>query len=216
MHFPIRSLASKTSVIAKVQSAHAAAFAATRYATQTNPLLRECLRSRTPSEAARASHRPVPKGKLAKLALTTSAERLGHRPCLSPEYGITLCRSLYTGQSHQTVLPDQQQQVVPGIKAQVPQPVANIRQRILGYLRESLLLSYTALFDNVVFSSFEWLQLDKGLKLLTPRLEDGYASLTGTDLMAAGAGGLHCLVRSMRFSPPEVLILILLQASGTH
>ena len=187
MHLPFRSLASKALVIVKVQSAHAPASAATRCATQCNSLLRECLRSRTPSEAAWASHRPLPKGKQAKLALTTSAERLRLRPCLSPEYGTTLCRSLRTGQSHQTVLPDQQQQVVPGIKAQIPPPVTNIRQRIVGYLRESLLLSYTALFDNVVFSTFEWLQLDKGLKLLTPRLEDGYASLTGTDLMADGA-----------------------------
>ncbi|KAL0038755.1 hypothetical protein WJX79_006617 [Trebouxia sp. C0005] len=53
------------------------------------------------------------------------------------------------------------------------------RQRAVGYLRESLLLSYTALFDNVVFSVFEWLRLDKILKWLTPKLEDGYASLTG-------------------------------------
>ena len=182
MHRTFRSLASKALVIAKVQSAHAPAFAATRHGTPNITLQRERLRCRTPLEAAWASHRPLPKGKQAKLAPTTSAEWLGRRPCLSPEYGTTLCRSLHIGQSHQPVLPDQQQQVVPGIKAQAPRPVTNIRQRIVGYLRESLLLSYTALFDNVVFSAFEWLQLDTGLKRLTPRLEDGYASLTGIDL----------------------------------
>ena len=179
MHRPFRSLVSKALVIARLQSAYAPAFAATRYGIQNISMQRECLRCRTPSEAAWASPRLLPKNKPAKLALTSSAEWLGRRPCLSPEYGTTLCRSLHTGQSHQSVLPDQQQQVVPGIKAQVPRPVTNIRQRIVGYLRESLLLSYTALFDNVVFSAFEWLQLDTGLKRLTPRLEDGYASLTG-------------------------------------
>ena len=68
----------------------------------------------------------------------------------------------------------------PGIKAAVPKPSLNVRERINGYLRESLLLSYTALFDNVIFRGFELLRLDKTLKWLTPHLEDGYARVTGT------------------------------------
>lgn len=74
----------------------------------------------------------------------------------------------------------QQAESKPGIKAKVPKPSLNVRERINGYLRESLLLSYSALFDNIIFRGFELLRLDKILKWLTPHLEDGYAKVTGT------------------------------------
>ena len=67
----------------------------------------------------------------------------------------------------------------PGIKGTIPKPSLNTKDRITGYLRESLLLSYTAFFDNVIFRSFELLRLDRILKWLTPHLEDGYAKITG-------------------------------------
>ena len=81
-------------------------------------------------------------------------------------------------------LPDQPVESQPGIKAAVPKPSLNTTKRISGYLRESLLLSYTALFDNVIFRAFELLRLDRILKWLTPHLEDGYAKVTGTSLAA--------------------------------
>lgn len=74
----------------------------------------------------------------------------------------------------------QQAESKPGIKAAVPKPSLNVRERVNGYLRESLLLSYTALFDNALFRGFELLRLDKILKWATPHLEDGYARVTGT------------------------------------
>lgn len=77
-------------------------------------------------------------------------------------------------------LSDQPAESQPGIKGVIPKPSLNTRDRITGYLRESLLLSYTALFDNVIFRAFELLRLDRILKWLTPNLEDGYGRITGT------------------------------------
>lgn len=81
---------------------------------------------------------------------------------------------------------------LPGIKAQLPKPVTNFRERAAGYLRESLLLSYSALFDNVIFRAAEWLQLDKLLKWLTPHLEDGYAAVTGLAHHTCSVAAIPC------------------------
>ena len=88
-------------------------------------------------------------------------------------------RKLHTQNSQQLPKPLQPTEQQPGIKAQLPKPVANLQQRAVGYLRESLLLSYSAVFDNVVFRVAEWLRLDKLFQWITPGLEDGYAALTG-------------------------------------
>ena len=88
-------------------------------------------------------------------------------------------RKLHTQGSQQLPKPQQPTEQQPGIKAQLPKPVANLQQRAVGYLRESLLLSYSAVFDNVIFRAAEWLRLDKLFQWITPGLEDGYATLTG-------------------------------------
>lgn len=98
---------------------------------------------------------------------------------LATPYSSLLLHSLRTHKSHLHNLSERQQESAPGIKAAVPKPILNARERINGYLRESLLLSYTALFDNVIFRVFELLRLDMILKWLTPHLEDGYATVTG-------------------------------------
>lgn len=103
------------------------------------------------------------------------AGNLHATPCSS-----LLLHGLCTHKSQLHSHSGQQAESQPGIKAAVPKPSLNIRDRINGYLRESLLLSYTALFDNVIFRGFELLRLDKILKWLTPHLEDGYARVTGT------------------------------------
>lgn len=94
-----------------------------------------------------------------------------------------LLHSLRTHKSHLHSLSERQQESAPGIKAALPKPILNARERVNGYLRESLLLSYTALFDNVIFRVFELLRLDMILKWLTPHLEDGYATVTGVGSM---------------------------------
>lgn len=110
-----------------------------------------------------------------------------HKPLFRPAGGLPdtsgsslLLHGLRTHKSQLHNLSGQQAESKPGIKSTVPKPSLNARDRINGYLRESLLLSYTALFDNVIFRAFELLRLDKILKWLTPHLEDGYARVTGT------------------------------------
>lgn len=109
-----------------------------------------------------------------------------HPPLFRPAGGLhatpgssLLLHGLHTHKSQLHKLSGQQADPEPGIKSTVPKPSLNARDRINGYLRESLLLSYTALFDNVIFRAFELLRLDKILKWLTPHLEDGYARVTG-------------------------------------
>jgi hypothetical protein len=187
MQFHIGSLVTtKVSVISKLPYGHPGSFAATASVKQWASLLRSH-HACPPLPATRSSpHRPVPASAQAELALRRSAEwpwLCPHHSSL-PGHRTALCRSLHTEQSHSQPAPDQRQQSSPGIKAQIPKPFTNVRQRTVGYLRESLLLSYTALFDNVIFSVFELLQLDKVLKWLTPKLEDGYAALTGVTCTA--------------------------------
>ena len=176
----------KVSVISKLPYGHPGSFAATASVKQCASLLHS-YHACSPLPATRSiPHRPVPASAQAELALKMSAE--WPWPCphhsLLTGHRTALCQSLHTEQSHSQPAPDQRKQSSPGIKAQVPKPFTNVRQRTVGYLRESLLLSYTALFDNVIFSVFEWLQLDKVLKWLTPKLEDGYAKLTGVTCTA--------------------------------
>ena len=109
-------------------------------------------------------------------------------PCSS-----LLLQGLRTHKSLLHSLSGQKAEYAPGIKATVPKPSLNIKERTNGYLRESLLLSYTALFDNVIFRVFEWLRLDKILKWLTPYLEDGYSTVTGM---------WACLARYTCIDPP--------------
>lgn len=90
-----------------------------------------------------------------------------------------LWRKLHTHSTQQLSRTPQTTEQQPGIKAQLPKPIANLQQRAVGYLRESLLLSYSALFDNVIFRVAEWLRLDKLFQWLTPGLENGYAAITG-------------------------------------
>lgn len=173
----------KVSVISKLPYGHTGSFAATAYVNQCAFLLHS-YHACSPLPATRSiPHRPVP-------ASAQAVQRSAEWPWFCPHHSLltghrtALCQSLHTEQSYSQPAPDQRQQSSPGIKAHVPKPFTNVRQRAVGYLRESLLLSYTALFDNVVFSVFEWLRLDKILKWLTPKLEDGYASLTGVTRVA--------------------------------
>ena len=189
MQSHIRSMViTKVSVILKLPLGHTGSFTAKASVKPCASLLHS-FHACAPLLATRSiPYRPVPASAQAELALKRSAEW----PWLCPHHSLlpghpnALCRSLHTEQSHSQPAPDQRQQSSPGIKAQIPKPFTNVRQRTVGYLRESLLLSYTALFDNVIFSVFEWLQLDKVLKWLTPKLEDGYAALTGVTCTAAG------------------------------
>lgn len=88
-------------------------------------------------------------------------------------------RKIHTQSSQQLSKPRWSADQLPGIKAQLPKPVTNLKQRAVGYLRESLLLSYSAVFDNVIFRVAEWLRLDKLFQWITPGLENGYAAITG-------------------------------------
>lgn len=88
-------------------------------------------------------------------------------------------RKIHTQSSEQLSKPHWSADQLPGIKAQLPKPVTNLKQRAVGYLRESLLLSYSAVFDNVIFRVAEWLRLDKLFQWITPGLENGYAAITG-------------------------------------
>ena len=134
----------------------------------------------------------------ASFALTSAAHNFAppgaHARLRSPTHDLlirpgghssaSLCSSLLlqglrVHKSHLHSLSQGQPESQPGIKAAVPKPILNARERVNGYLRESLLLSYTALFDNVIFRIFELLRLDMILKWLTPHLEDGYARVTG-------------------------------------
>ena len=62
---------------------------------------------------------------------------------------------------------------------------ANWKQRTVGNLRESLLLTYTTLVETVLITVAEALRLSALLNWLTPRLESGISTLTGkvTDCM---------------------------------
>ena len=55
------------------------------------------------------------------------------------------------------------------------------RQKIVAYLRESLLVAYTTLVENVIWGTAEVLRLDRALRWATPRLEQGLARVTGRD-----------------------------------
>ena len=55
------------------------------------------------------------------------------------------------------------------------------RQKIVAYLRESLLVAYTTLVENVIWGTAEVLRLDRALRWATPRLEQGLARVTGGD-----------------------------------
>ena len=103
-----------------------------------------------------------------------------HATSCSSLFSYGLCTHKSQLHSHSGQEAEAEAEAKPGIKAAVPKPSLNIKERASGYLRESLLLSYTAMFDNVIFRGFELLRLDKILKWLTPHLEDGYARLTGT------------------------------------
>ncbi len=187
MQFHIGSpVITKVSLISKLPYGHPGSFAATVSVKQWASLLHSH-HACPPLQATRSiTHKPVPVSAQAELALRRSAEWpwLCPQCTLLPGHRTALYRSLHTEQSQSQPAPDQQKQSSPGIKAQVPKPFTSVRQRTVGYLRESLLLSYTALFDNVIFSVFEWLQLDKVLKWLTPKVEDGYAALTGVTCTA--------------------------------
>ena len=88
-------------------------------------------------------------------------------------------RKIHTQSSRQLRKPRESADQLPGIKAQLPKPITTFKQRAVGYLRESLLLSYSALFDNVIFRVAEWLRLGKLFQWVTPGLENGYAAITG-------------------------------------
>ena len=94
-------------------------------------------------------------------------------------HGTWASKAFHSHASQHSLSPSQPEEAKPGIKAQAPKPVANFRERTVGYLRESLMLSYSALFDNIIFRIFEWLQVDRMLKWVTPYLENGYATLFG-------------------------------------
>ena len=53
------------------------------------------------------------------------------------------------------------------------------RQKIVAYLRESLLVAYTTLVENVIWGTAEVLRVDRALRWATPRLEQGLARVTG-------------------------------------
>ena len=53
------------------------------------------------------------------------------------------------------------------------------RQKIVAYLRESLLVAYTTLVENVIWGTAEVLRIDRALRWATPRLEHGLARVTG-------------------------------------
>ena len=126
-----------------------------------------------------ATHKPDQPGALASLQQHDPIFRhAGNLHATHCSRLLLFCLHTHTSQLHSHS--GQQAESKPGIKAAVPKPSLNVRERISGYLRESLLLSYTALFDNVIFRGFELLRLDKILKWLTPHLEDGYARVTGT------------------------------------
>lgn len=102
-----------------------------------------------------------------------------HTRPLHRQAGNTLWQQLHTVSRRQLSQTWHSTEQQPGIKAQLPKPIANLQQRAVGYLRESLLLSYSALFDNVIFRVAEWLRLDKLFQWMTPGLENGYAAITG-------------------------------------
>ena len=54
-----------------------------------------------------------------------------------------------------------------------------LNQRILAYVRSSLLLGYTALVENVIFGAARVIKLDAFFTHITPELENGFARLTG-------------------------------------
>lgn len=54
-----------------------------------------------------------------------------------------------------------------------------LNQRILAYIRSSLLLGYTALVENVIFGAARVIKLDAFFTHITPELENGFARLTG-------------------------------------
>ena len=56
------------------------------------------------------------------------------------------------------------------------------RQKFVAYLRESLLVAYTTLVENVIWGTAEVLRLDRALRWATPRLEQGLARVTGGDV----------------------------------
>ena len=62
------------------------------------------------------------------------------------------------------------------------QTAANWRQRAVGNLRESLLLTYTTLVESVLITVADALRLSTALNWLTPRLETGIGALTGKNL----------------------------------
>ncbi len=177
------AIVSKVTLIAQVSCAYTRNIPATQAAARCHPFSREYRTLTQMALSAYAFNRfpsppPVREAALASplLGVWHRQHQTGH---LSSQHGSLLCRALHSQHFHQRHPLEEWQESVPGVKAQVPKPVTSIRERVIGYLRESLLLSYTALFDNVIFSAFEWLQLDKVLKWLTPHLEDGYAALTG-------------------------------------
>ena len=176
-----RAFKSKAPMLLNLLFAHARSGPATAPSLHHDVFWRECPALGLRRSALQGTSLPLLVNRQAQLGLANSAgwpQQL-QEGCMQRAHGTLLCRAYHTKHAHLGP-PLEQVEPVPGIKAQVPRPVTNIRQRSVGYLRESLLLSYTALFDNVIFTVCEWLRVDKVLKWLTPHLEDGYASLTGT------------------------------------
>ncbi len=65
------------------------------------------------------------------------------------------------------------------------------RQKIVAYLRESLLVAYTTLVENVIWGTAEVLRVDRALRWATPRLEQGLARVTGEHACSPQTSAVH-------------------------